>query len=478
MNNKASAQPTATIEEVFSFLRTMEDDLKLFEWRIGGVQAWPIIRYYFFQNIVRMAGALEASKQRIEKEPVNRKRLISAGWYLVSIANPFRLVWRLVRRIMPFVPAEKTKVVFFPFYRRDASGVDAFSNETLRQFGDRAITIGVGEFDKTVPGLVNRAELAWFFAKAFRRIANRWIARKFSDADAATYQAIFDAFKHRFGMELTGNWATYPRFRLRRYLCAAWGYNLLFRAENVSTVFVVAPLTQGLYGGARRAGARFVELQHGSVSAFHPMHNWPAGVDIDNVPDEYWAWGDNWVRGIHFAARTTPVIVGALNSFEDIRNASHTVVPGQVAVMSSPDNTARLFAATLACAIAHPDKTFVYKGHPRENLDAQIEQMANMPSVTNITFVEKTQGALTLIAESEWVIGVNSTTLFEAAGLGKKVAVVGISGWEIAQSLVEAGGAEFIENPADLGARLDAVPVAKNPHAFYAPQRSVDISRY
>lgn len=478
MNDKANAQPAATVEDVFSFLRKMEDDLELFEWRIGGVQAWPIIRYYYFQNIVRMVGALEASKQPIAKEPVNRQRLLRAGWYLATRANPFRLGWRLLRRVTPFVPAEATKVVFFPFYRRNADGVDVFSQETIREFGPRAIVIGVGEFDKTVPGLVNRAELAWFFAKAFRRLANLWINRKFTAADAAKYQAIVDAFRDRFGLELTGNWVTYPRFRMRRYLCAAWGYNLLFRAENVSTVFVVAPLTQGLYGGVRRAGARFVELQHGSVSAFHPMHNWPAGVAVDNVPDEYWAWGDNWVRGIGFAARTTPVIVGALDSFESVRNAKHTVVPGQVAVMSSPDNTARLFAATLACAKQHPDKTFVYKGHPRENLDAQIEQIRNMPSVTNIVFVEKTQGALNLIAESEWVIGVNSTTLFEAAGLGKKVAVVGISGWEIAQSLVEAGGAEFIANPEDLGARLDSIPVAENPHAFYAPRRTVDLSRY
>jgi hypothetical protein len=101
-----------------------------------------------------------------------------------------------------------------------------------------------------------------------------------------------------------------------------------------------------------------------------------------------------------------------------------------------------------------------------------------MPSVTNITFVEKTQGALPLIAQSEFVIGVNSTTLFEAAGLGKRVAVVGISGWEIAEALVLAGGAEFIEDPADLGARLDSIPTAKNPTAFYAPQKHVDISRY
>mgnify|MGYP000715194645 CR=1 FL=1 len=57
-------------------------------------------------------------------------------------------------------------------------------------------------------------------------------------------------------------------------------------------------------------------------------------------------------------------------------------------------------------------------------------------------------------------------------------AVIGISGWEIAQSLVEAGGAEFISNPEDLGARLDSIPVATNPHAFYAPRRAVDLSRY
>jgi hypothetical protein len=478
MDNAHISQPNASIEEVFSFVRNMEDELELFEWRVAGVQAWPIIRYYFFQNIVRALGSLEASKQRIDKKRLKLDRLISAAWYLFTRVNPIRLGLRALRNVAPFLPAARSKVAFFPFYRRDAEGVDAYSEETIRQFGNRAITIGVGEFDKTVPGLVNRAELSWIFSKALSPFANRWIKRNFTDADQAIYQTILQAYRERFGLEVEGNWSEYPALRLQRYLTATWGYGLLFRLENVKTVFVVAPLTQGIYGAARLAAARFVELQHGSVSTYHPMHNWPPGVAIDNVPDEYWAWGENWVRGIGFASRTTPKIVGALNSFESVRNAKYAIVTGQVAVMSSPDNTARLFAATLECAIAHPDKTFVYKGHPRENLDAQIQQLATMPSVTNITFVEKTQGALPLIAQSEFVIGVNSTTLFEAAGLGKRVAVVGISGWEIAEALVLAGGAEFIQDSADLGARLDSIPTAKNPTAFYAPQKHVDISRY
>lgn len=478
MTSASNTPPRASVEEVFSFVRGMEDDLRLFDWRIGGVQAWPIIRYYFFQNIVRALGSLEASKQPIDKEPLTLTGLMRAAWYLVTRGNPIRRGWRSILRVIPFVPKAPTKAFFFPFYRRDGDGVDVFSHETIRQFGTRAITIGVGEFDKTVPGLVNRAELTWIFNKGFNLLAKRWIRRHFSDADRDIYQSILNAYRDRFGVDVEGNWAEYPEFRLRRYLCAAWGYSLLFRSENVKTVFVVAPLIQGIFGAARLAGARFVELQHGSVSAYHPMHNWPPGVAIDNVPDEYWAWGDHWIRGIGFASRTTPKIVGALNSFESVRTANHEVVSGQVAVMSSPDNTARLFAATLECAIAHPHKTFVYKGHPRENLDLQIRQLADMPSVTNITFVEKTQGALTLIAQSEFVIGVNSTTLFEAAGLGKRVAVVGISGWEIAEALVAVGGAEFIKNPQDLGARLDSIPVAQNPHAFYAPQQPVDISNY
>ncbi len=459
-------------------MRGMEDDLKLFDWRVGGVQAWPIIRYSFYQHIVRTLGSLEASKQGIDKKRLKLNRLIGAAWYLVTRGNPLRRIWRPVRKALRFLPAVPSKVLVFPFYRRDGDGVDAYSEETIRQFGNRAITIGVGEFDKTVPGLINRAELTWIFNKGFDPLAKLWLKRHFTDADRAIYQSILQAYRNRFGVEVEGNWAEYPEFRLRRYLCAAWGYGLLFRSEDVKTVFVVNPLIQGIFGAARRAGAQIVDLQHGSVSVYHPMHNWPPGVAIDNVPDEYWAWGENWVRGIGFASRTTPKIVGALNSFESVRNAKYAIVTGQVAVMSSPDNTARLFAATLECAIAHPDKTFVYKGHPRENLDAQIQQLATMPSVTNITFVEKTQGALPLIAQSEFVIGVNSTTLFEAAGLGKRVAVVGISGWEIAEALVLAGGAEFIEDPADLGARLDSIPTAKNPTAFYAPQKHVDISRY
>jgi hypothetical protein len=91
--------------------------------------------------------------------------------------------------------------------------------------------------------------------------------------------------------------------------------------------------------------------------------------------------------------------------------------------------------------------------------------------------LEKEYSALNLIKRSEHVVGVNSTTLFEAAGMGKKVLVVKVSGWEITQSLIASGGAVACA-PKFAGKKLKSTPRAEKPYSFYAQPLEVDLSKY
>ena len=195
------------------------------------------------------------------------------------------------------------------------------------------------------------------------------------------------------------------------------------------------------------------------------------------VPDEIWVWGESWIDGLSFANNTKPIVVGAGSAYEEVRSNKNSEVKGLVAFMSSYDVTEKLFACALACASKNPDLTFVYKGHPREDLTSQIEYLKSRSDLENITISEKEYSALNIIRSSEYVVGVNSTTLFEAAGMSKKVAVIKVSGWEISQDLIASGGAV----PYSLetaSTALRATPRAEKPYSFYAQPLEVDLSKY
>jgi hypothetical protein len=207
------------------------------------------------------------------------------------------------------------------------------------------------------------------------------------------------------------------------------------------------------------------------------MFNWLPSSTPSTVPDELWIWGESWTKGVRFAATTKPIVVGAVSSYEAIRNSNEEETKGLVCFMSSADVTEKLFATALECAAGNPNLRFMYKGHPREDLKRQLQEVRRRSDLTNLTILEGGYSALNLIKRSEYVVGVNSTTLFEAAGMGKRVAVIKVSGWEIAQTLISLGGAAAY-SPETASSRLKDTPKATNPYSFYAKPINIDLSEY
>ena len=75
--------------------------------------------------------------------------------------------------------------------------------------------------------------------------------------------------------------------------------------------------------------------------------------------------------------------------------------------------------------------------------------------------------SLEIIAESEVAVGAFSTALIEAAGLGTKVAVLRLPGWQHLSPLIDGGYALAFDGAADLAAGLDSLKVAADKYFFY-----------
>lgn len=466
MQNRKSAP---TVEEVFSFVLKVENDLDLINWKVAGEPIWGTLRHGFCQNLFRAAGALENSKDTIPKEIFNFYKKFRVVTNIFSAAFRLRLLNKLLRK--------PRAVGVFPFYRRNAMNEDVHSKDVIEKLGNRAFLFGVGEEDKKILGRLHRAGLNSLFSRLFGSSADRWIRRNLTRNDYELYKQLVTRCEEEFAIKLSGSWGDFPVKLLKSYLTESRGYELLFRLLNFSSIFVVSAIQQGIIGGARKAGIRLIELQHGAVSKYHPMFNWPEGTEIATVPNEFWTWGESWIHGIRFSKTTRPIVVGASSSFEAVRNSPEEETKGLVSFMSSADVTEKLFDCALRCALANPELSFIYKCHPREDITAQKRQLASRGDVNNLTISGKEYNAVNLIKRSEYVVGVHSAALFEAAGMGKKVLVVKVSGWEIAQELIEAQGATA-SSPDLASQNLKSTPRSKNQYFFYSKSVDVDLANY
>lgn len=146
--------------------------------------------------------------------------------------------------------------------------------------------------------------------------------------------------------------------------------------------------------------------------------------------------------------------------------------------VSSYDITKRLFAKAIELARQRPDLKILYKGHPREDLSEQVTYLNETFGIENLTVIRSKATAIDLISQSEYVVGVSSTALFESAALGKRVIVLDIPGWEICKELVDRTDALFVSSSADLGTEIDKSKPSENSDYYYSKPVPLPVEEY
>ena len=124
--------------------------------------------------------------------------------------------------------------------------------------------------------------------------------------------------------------------------------------------------------------------------------------------------------------------------------------------------------------------------HPRNEIDEFANYLAaasssdgkpapasGKPAPANLSLMQFEKSSLEVIAESEISVGVFSTALIEAAGLGAKVAIIKLPGWEHLAPLIEGGYASAFDSAADLVAGIQTLKNPADEYFFYGRRANV-----
>jgi hypothetical protein len=125
--------------------------------------------------------------------------------------------------------------------------------------------------------------------------------------------------------------------------------------------------------------------------------------------------------------------------------------------------------AAVAAALALPDFKVIYRLHPNEDLAAYPQ--AGLPK--NFSYSHKTPVFLELLAQSTYLVGAFSTTLYEGMALGSKVLVLPLPGYENMKRAIESGDVTVISDLNRIGEFVRAAKVAANPDNYYAKENSL-----
>ncbi len=210
---------------------------------------------------------------------------------------------------------------------------------------------------------------------------------------------------------------------------------------------VVAYGRPALIKAAKERGIETMELQHGTISDFHPGYHYPGVVKggLDYFPDRICLWDDFWKEMCAIPLQDENIIVSGFEHLERERKQYDGITKkdGQVVIISQGALGPRISDVLMKNIDDLRQYQILYKLHPGEyDRWKTYESLVRLSAYKNVKIIDNNDVPLyQLLAESKYVIGVYSTAIFESFNFGCRVVLLNLPGIEYMHRVVETGKA-------------------------------------
>ena len=453
-----------SIERVCDSFWEVEAKHSLLSWEVDGVFPWPLFRMQLYYKITQQVGLFDAPHPLLK---ANKAAFDDAGKkesrFSFWIRRNIRQVLNLAHRKF-FGATDKPYGLLMGSGR---GGVDLYTDALRKELGSKAMLIDRALNSERVDGSYHLGSMRSTFRKLYQP--------KQPYRFAPEHQRIGDAIRQDLSRALqtdVGDVGLECRRRTVDFLKLSTGFEEFFKVNPVETLFLSNSYNTTISAaleGARRNGARIVELQHGFISRFHLGYSWPGRPYVPYRPDELWCFGDFWHESTPLPGQTKARVIGAPYVHE--LAGQHGGARGDDLVMFSSQGVIgrRLFDVAVETARRRPEKQVLFRLHPNELLEdyeAVIATLGTIPA--NFALSHKDPNIFALLSKTSIQVGAFSTTLFEGMSLGCRTVVVDLPGCEYMRPVAQRGDVLFVRDVNELVARLDDAPYAKDTEYYYA----------
>jgi hypothetical protein len=465
-------EPLLDLESFWARFEAVEARTHALSRRFGTVQLYALQRTRIFYAIAEQLGLFD------NPHPHFTKSELPAGVAAIT-------------KLDNLAPAD---AVVIPFRRR-VGGTDPYSDVIRKQLAKDGRRVRVIDFvpaaglDGTFADLaadeIDLERLKAYFAETHAVAVARIMKFTSRRPQVQSWQKLISEFESAFGISLE-KFKKYPQWLVRRTLAEKIGFAQLFKKLGAKDLYLVNAYSEpSIVLGAKKAGLKVHEIQHGFISAFHPAYSFAGRgrqARIDSAPHEILTWGSYWGSGVSLAKGTKLRVTGPTAPFNEYRAkalSENRIVPKQVLFTSQGAIALELFNAALATAAALPDHNIIYRLHPNEALEdfeALLEAARHLAKAkgqtlrANFILSHRDPIFLDLVSRSEFLIGAFSTTLFEGLALGCKVLVLPLNGYENTKPAILAGDITLITSLEELPAALKVARRAQHPEKYYAKE--------
>ncbi len=442
-----------SVQERIAELNNLEQESDVYRERLWGVPLWRLVRLGELDSLLRKQGTID--KRRYSPPPLRR-----IGNALIFSAISICQLLRIRRK----------RYLFIGFPRRtETSGgfIDPLTDPLIDELGRENCLC----LEKPFMAVHRRPGYAGgpiyydapYYAAYAMTLIFGWVFIPFAAKPA-----------NRLFNQVQSNLTQKTKSRFVLLTCLRFAQFCFERQLARFFLWVVTPTHLILVNrwnnmpfihAAYRAGITVAELQHGAIQGKTVPYSSEYCPTID--PDLFFAFGEFWIDE-EWGLPTSQIVVTGHKYLENSAETMRDTVarqPSTILVASQPER--RDFRTLLPDLMTrYPDVLFRLKLHPQEVYNWESRYGHLLDAHGQVEVIDQDVDLYQLIAESEVILGISSTVLYEASFLGAKVAIINFDGSNLCPALQFAGKYGFYElkSPDGLARVLAAPARSVGPH--------------
>lgn len=429
----------ASLRKIHEAILDTEVELDLFQVRVQGAPIWENVRRNAMKQALHDAGLTETPPPRETSTLFGR------------IAREMRAL-RFSATHNPFWAGEHDRV-FLGHPRRklndDGRYEDIYTDPLLKACDRRALVLEGGLRHQhrrpTETGSIRYLDALRIESGLRRRIIGPTELTK--DA-AGTLALAEDRIGARTGADIDLRRPANRYLRPHQALLQTWR-RLLKKLGPELLVLV------GSYGSERpiqvcqELGIVTAELQHGLISPLHLGYAYPGSRDKARAPDHILLWGDFWKGAADYPVPSENLHSAGFPYFDrERRRWVDAFSEDRILFVSQPTIGRSLADMAIETEDLAEDVDVAFKLHPGEvsRWRDRYEELVG----SDVQVFTDERPFYRLLAESRLVVGVSSTGLYEALGMGTPVCVANLPGKAHMEPLLDQDRASLVEGSGDI----------------------------
>ncbi len=402
-------------DDILKDICKREFDNKLYDIEANSISIYNVVRRSCRDKMMSLYGYGE--NLRVKRDSANECRMtfLKSLWQLTKIAITGRKAENLIRS---FERIEKVDNLY----------VDKFTDPLIdfSAIGDSFIIFEQARTGKHLTPRIHEADV--IYTDCIYRIAHhllpiikRQYLKKYNPQVCRLLSTIETTFP-----EIEINKEEITNSIIENDFCIHI-FVVLFRRLCIKRLFSPARGSfMHLIPAAKKLGIKVYELQHGVT--YSESLTYSGYIDPLFSPDYFLSFGkidSAWCYGI-----SDDKVVEIGWAFEKyIQKQEKTNNKAQkVLVISSPSISEKMVSITCKLALQNHNIFFYFRPHPNEQLDKN--QYERLYALQNITIDNSLENVTVSLMRFDNVIGENSTVLYEALSMGKKVGKLCMEGLE------------------------------------------------